>query len=252
MKNLTICFLILLPLLLSCAPRELPHAYPPAWDERIPLDADSSKTTSLSSTLSDLLSEDNNHYHFRKVRWGFTQERVELAEAGNRVHQRTENELVYRHRINGVYCKLVYTFKDNKLRTAGYMTDKPIRDADNLIREAIDKHGEPTGETGGYVWKIPDTVIYANVYASTAKSTVTKYEYSSGGLLQGLIKPKEEKAGHIFYFDGVFAYVDRAFFDQLHEVNFPLDELSFYEKQLMGVIERRKRQIIPGVGTIPQ
>ena len=58
--------------------------------------------------------------------------------------------------------------------------------------------------------------------------------------------------GVIKYFDGVFAYVDRAFYDQLYEVEFPLSELSFYEKQLMGVIERGKRTIIPGLGTIPQ
>jgi len=56
----------------------------------------------------------------------------------------------------------------------------------------------------------------------------------------------------IKYFDGVFAYVDREFYDELYEMEFPLSELSFYEKQLMGVIERGKRTIIPGLGTIPQ
>ena len=37
-----------------------------------------------------------------KVRWGFSQERVELAEAGNTVYKRTENALVYKCKLNGV------------------------------------------------------------------------------------------------------------------------------------------------------
>ena len=45
----------------------------------------------------------------------------------------------YKHEIGGVYCKLVYTFKDNKLRTAGYVTETPVQNADNLIKEAVNK-----------------------------------------------------------------------------------------------------------------
>ena len=83
---------------------------------------------------------------------------------------------------------------------------------------------------------------------------MTKYEYSSGGLLQDVLKKnlmKRNEAGTLVYLDGVFAYIDKAFYDQLHEINFPLSELSSYEKQLMGVIKRRSRTIIRGVGTIP-
>ena len=76
MKKLTFCFLVLLPLLSGCA------------------------------NLGQMLSESGTDYHFCKTRWGFSRERVELAEAGNTVFQRTENELIYKHRIGGVYCKL--------------------------------------------------------------------------------------------------------------------------------------------------
>ena len=91
------------------------------------------------------------------VRWGFSQERVELAEAGNRVYERTENALVYRHKINGVDCLLIYTFKDNQLRTAGYVTLSPVMNAENIIKEAVDKHGMPTtvNQHGDDVGKIP-------------------------------------------------------------------------------------------------
>jgi len=205
-------------------------------------------------SILDALSEDAN-YSFREVTWGYSQERVELAEAGNTVFERAENALVYKHKINGVDCKLIYTFKDNKLRAAGYVTETPVINADNMIKEAVEKHGMPTTETEGMVWKNPETVVYADVYDSVVKDTMTRYEYSQGGLLQDLLQKelaKRGQAGSITYFDGVFAYIDKAFYDQLHEMEFPLSELSFYEKQLMGVTKRRKRQIISGLGTIPQ
>ncbi len=212
-------------------------------------------TGCASHSILDSLSEDSNH-SFRNVRWGFSQERVELAEAGNRVYERTENALVYRHKINGVDCLLIYTFKDNQLRTAGYVTLSPVMNAENIIKEAVDKHGMPTTVNNTeMMWKNPNTVIFANVYDSVKKVTQTRYQHTSGGLLRDVLQQNLAKRGEegvIKYFDGVFAYVDRAFYDQLYEMEFPLSELSFYEKQLMGVIERGKRTIIPGLGTIPQ
>lgn len=212
-------------------------------------------TGCASHSILDSFSEDANH-SFREVSWGFSQERVELAEVGNRVYERTENALVYSHKINGVDCLLIYTFKDNKLRTAGYVTQNPVMNAEHIIKEAVDKHGMPTTVNNTeMVWKNPDTVIFANVYDSVDKATVTKYQHTSGGLLRDVLErnlANRDKVGVIKYFDGVFAYVDREFYDQLYEMEFPLSELSFYEKQLMGVVERGKRTIIPGLGTVPQ
>jgi len=212
-------------------------------------------TGCASHSILDSFSEDANH-SFREVSWGFSQERVELAEVGNRVYERTENALVYSHKINGVDCLLIYTFKDNKLRTAGYVTQNPVMNAEHIIKEAVDKHGMPTTVNNTeMVWKNPNTVIFANVYDSVDKATVTKYQHTSGGLLRDVLernRANRDKVGVIKYFDGVFAYVDREFYDQLYEMEFPLSELSFYEKQLMGVVERGKRTIIPGLGTVPQ
>ena len=50
----------------------------------------------------------------------------------------------------------------------------------------------------------------------------------------------------------MLAYVDKSFFYQLSEMNYPEDELSFYEKMLMGVIRKAGRTTIPGLGTIPE
>ena len=206
-----------------------------------------------------MLGENNANYHFRETRWGFSQERVEIAEAGHRPFQRTENELVYRYRINGIYCKVVYTFKNNKLRTAGYLTEQPVQNADILVEEAVKRHGMPIGDVPekreeGMVWVNPDTVVYANVYTTITKKNLAKYQYSKGGLLEDLLANQLEdrkKAGEVVYLDGVFAYVDRAFYEQLHEIELPLAELSLYEKQLMGIIKKQGRRIYPGFGTFP-
>ena len=206
-----------------------------------------------------MLDENNVNYHFRETRWGFSRERVELSEAGHRPFQRTENELVYRYRINGIYCKVVYTFKNNKLRTAGYLTEQPVQNADILLEEAVKRHGMPIGDVPeereeGLVWVNPDTVVYANVYTTIRKRNLAQYEYSKGGLLEDILANQladQSEAGEVVYLDGVFAYVDRAFYEQLHEIKFPLAELSIYEKQLMGVIKRQQRRIYPGLGTLP-
>ena len=206
-----------------------------------------------------MLDENDAGYHFRETRWGFSQERVEISEAGHRPFQRTENELVYKYKINGIYCKVVYTFKNNKLRTAGYLTERPIQNADILVEEAVKRHGMPIGDVPekreeGIIWVNADTVVYANVYTTITQENIAKYEYSKGGLLEDLLARKmanQGESGTIVYLDGVFAYVDRAFYEQLHEIEFPLAELSLYEKQLMGVIKKQKRKIYPGLGTIP-
>lgn len=137
------------------------------------------------------------------------------------------------------------------------MTINPIPKAENLIKNAVDKHGMPDTHNRypdgleEMVWKRPDTVIFTNLSPTVTKATPTKYEYSNRGLLKDVLKNRP-KAGVITYYDGVYAHVDPAFFAELHEVNFPAAELSFYEKQLMGVLLKSKRTIIPGLGTIPQ
>lgn len=229
MKKLVFCLLALLPLLSGCV------------------------------NVVKMLDENDADYHFRETRWGFGRERVELSEAGHRPIKRTKDELVYRYKVNGIYCKVIYTFKNNKLRTAGYLTEQPVQNADVLLEEAVKRHGMPIGDVPekreeGLVWVNPNTVVYANIYTTIKKKNLAQYQYSKGGLLEDILANQladQSEAGEVVYLDGVFAYVDRAFYEQLHEIESPLTELSLYEKQLMGVIKRRGRTIIPGIGTIP-
>ena len=226
------------------------------WEEGMELDSGDTESPSFSEKLSDILKDDSS-FHFRKVRWGFPQKRVELAEVGNTVHQRTDNALVYKTKINGVYCDLIYTFKDNRLRTAGYLVKGPVPNAHDLVLHAVDKYGKPDNYTAycgleDLVWHRPDVVIYSNLSITSIKFTRTKYRRSPGGLFKNLLRkkperitlsdllrkdPRKQKAvGIIVHYDGTYAHVDPAFFNLLHEENYPEDELSFYEKRLTGTI----------------
>ena len=148
-------------------------------------------------------------YDFREVRWGMSQEQVELAEVGNTVVWRTETEVIYRVRINDVPCKLVYTFKDNKLRSAGYITHIPVKNADNLYKNAYVKHGKPSyADNKGSTWARPRTFIYANLYQSYTK----------------LVNM------NIRRWDATFTYIDRQFYNDLIELDHSELELCIYEK----------------------
>ena len=157
------------------------------WPEGAELDSENAEARSLSEKLLGMFTEKDSNFHFRKVRWGYGRERVKLAEVGNTVHKQTDNTLVYKTKVNGVYCNLIYTFKDNKLRTAGYLTITPIPSADDLIKEAIEKHGEPESNRsycGGLqekVWKTHDTVIFANLYPTVKKKDSYKLWVLPGG-----------------------------------------------------------------------
>ena len=256
MRIAVFLFSVLCFCILGCAPTQLPRSDIPAWDEGISPDSTGTETPSLSERLFDTFVG-NSDYHFRKVRWGFSRERVELSETGNTVFERRDNTVVYKCKVNGVHCKLIYTFQDNKLRAAGYVTINPITTADNLIKEAISTHGVPNiheqypDGLEELVWKTPNTVIFANLSPTVTKVTPTPYEYSNRGLLKDVLKARSQP-GRIAYKDGVYTHVDPAFFNELHEMNFPALELSFYEKQLMGVLLKGRRLKIHGIGTIPQ
>lgn len=274
----TICFLMIFMLAGCIAPRvqltdtpvstENPEPIIPPWDERIEVDSVNSDESTIAEdtkkSMIDILAQDNIGYHFRSSRWGFSRERVELSEVGNTVLKRTPQVLIYRCKINDINCHLVYTFEKNKLRTAGYITVEPIPDADDLRKAAVDKYGPPDGqetyEDGPneglreMIWTTMDTVIFSNLYPTVTQQTLTPHDRTDGGLLKGLLEKQrsETQAGNIVYYTGVHAYIDKAFFYKLQELRYPLDELSSYEKQLMGVTVKGKRTIIPGLGTIPR
>ena len=187
--------------------------------------------------LGPMLIESNEPYHFRKTRWGYTQERVLLAESGKRLFLRKGNTLVFNHHLVNIPVKIVYTFKDNRLRAAGYITDQPIRGAENIIKRSVEELGEPTQVLNeGMLWLDDETLIYSNAYTSRVSRTNAEYNFS-GGILSHIMEARGE-AGVINRWDGVWAYVDQDFYRELHEVYVPLDELSFYEKLLFGVLKR--------------
>ena len=189
------------------------------------------------ANLGPTLSESNDTYHFRKTRWGYTQERVRLAELDKQLFLRTGNTLVYNHRINDIPVKIVYTFKENKLRAAGYITNQPVQGAERIIERSVRELGEPTQILNdGMLWLGSETLVYSNAYISRIRVSDSGYNFS-GGILSHILDTRGE-VGVINRWDGVWAYVDQNFYKELHEVSLPLAELSFYEKLLFGVLKR--------------
>ena len=255
-KSLVLSIALTMCLYMACAPRDrLSHDYIPPWDSPTPSDYTPKEPAPLEiEKISDFLSEGESSYNFRKTRWGFSPDRVKLSENGIRPDESTRELLVYRIKISGVKCKLIYTFKDNKLRTAGYITIEPIRNAESLIQTVLEKHNMPMPELEhGMVWQGDDSIVWTNSYATVIKETLTKYRYSDGGMLGDILYKnlsEREKAGEIVYFDGVIGYVHKEFYEELRKHESPLFVLSHYEKQLMGIIEKSGRTIIPGIGEI--
>lgn len=185
--------------------------------------------------IMETLSESGN-YDFRKTRWGFSQERVQMAEHGKLLDYRTKDVLAYKHKIGTTPCIITYCFRDNKLRVAGYITKKPELNAQHIVDGSRAEHGEPTEVLqDGMMWVTDNTIIYANVYLTRAILGAIP-EYQIG---EGILKEKERgMAGETLRWDGVWAYVDIDFYFDLLETRFPLDELSFHEKLLFGSLKR--------------
>ena len=68
----------------------------------------------------------SSQYDFRKTRWGFSQERVMIAEQGKPIQQKKENAVMFNHVIGDIQCKILYCFEDGRLRAAGYITLGPV------------------------------------------------------------------------------------------------------------------------------
>ena len=154
------------------------------------------------------------------------------------MHLKKGNTLVYNHRIGDTPLKIVYTFKDNRLRAAGYLTDQPVIGADKIIEQSVQELGEPTKVLNdGMIWLDDETLVYSNAYASRVVDRGSEYTFS-GGILSRVLESRETP-GIEKRWDGVCAYIDQDFYREMHEVNVPLDEMSFYEKLLFGVLKRR-------------
>ena len=88
-------------------------------------------------------------YHFRKTRWGYSQAMVQLSEQGTRLDFRKENTLIYNERIADIPPKIVYSFENDRLRAAGYLTETPIKNAHLIHAHAGDVLGEPNATLRG-------------------------------------------------------------------------------------------------------
>ena len=174
------------------------------------------------------------HYDFRKVRWGMSQAQVELSESDNIMAWRTTTEIIYNVKVSNIPCKVIYTFKNNRLRTAGYITPIPKKNVDNIIEKCIAKHAHPTTVYGGKTWEGSHSVVHSRSYASFYSIVQTKYRHRSGGALGlGLPSPVSTTTRS----NATFMYIDTQFWNEIHAAKLPLNNLSFYEQHLLGITE---------------
>ena len=191
------------------------------------------------STIHNIVSEDiPDNYDFREVLWGYSQERVMLIEKGKAVAMRTPDLLVYKTVIDQVPVSLVFAFRHNKLRSAGYITQKPTTNAHKLVQKTIDRLGEPSHElTDGKMWELPKSIVYVDGYATHTRARTSTYQRSSG-VLELILKEQPEDTNITMRWDGVLTYIDRNYYRQLSEIEHPLSDLSYYEKRLFGILRR--------------
>lgn len=203
--------------------------------------------------LIDSVNQEHRGYDFHKTRWGMSQALVEHSEIEEEsiIALRTSETLIYKCKLGDVQALRIYTFKNNQLRSAGYVTKHPVKGKiDNRFHKlSIEKHGTPTfRKNNGDVWIHGKTVIYAKSYTSYVRVVVPvgrpKYVmHTVGGLFavpdSGLPTKRSTHPNMIHRWSSVWSYIDRNFYSQMQEVDDPLQELSLSEQVLFGIVEER-------------
>lgn len=190
------------------------------------------------ASVIDSMSEDSD-YVFRKARWGYSQERVRLNEQGKVIWFNTDDVLVYKDFLGVIPVYTVYAFKKNKLRACGYITQKPVLNINDFIEKYIEKFGgSPIELTNGLLWKTPKTIMYLDGYASHRRVKNQTFTQTPGALELILNRAIEEESEIVKRWDGTLAFMDRRFYLDLAESEYPIDDLSYYEKRLLGILRR--------------
>ena len=201
-------------------------------------------------------------YHFRKVRWGTSKSSVLLAEQGKRIHFDNGNTLVFKHRHNDSPILLVYCFRGNQLRTAGYLTANPVtlKDPTRLFQqELLEVLGEPTAtfKDGGILWKSDETLTYTNMYPAGDSDIHDIEGIRMRPVLEGnRISPRVDLKTNTFKnWDGICAYIDSNFYHELNSEGLSsstFGELSHYEEIMFETFREIRNPLIKEGGTPSQ
>lgn len=203
------------------------------------------------SSFINALEQDQRSYDFHKTSWGYTQAQVELSEIeqDSIISLRTPETLIYQCKLGDVQAFRIYTFKNNRLRCAGYITKHPVKGKiDNRFHKlSIEKYGTPTfSQNNGDVWIHGNTVIYAKSYTSYLRVVVPQSKCTMntlGGMFpvldSGLPTQRSTYPNMINRWSSVWSYTDRNFHSEIQEIEYPLSELSLPEQVLFGIKEER-------------
>lgn len=200
--------------------------------------------------------------HFRKVRWGTSKSSVLLAEQGKRIHFDNGNTLVFKHRHNDSPILLVYCFRGNQLRTAGYLTANPVtlKDPTRLFQqELLEVLGEPTAtfKDGGILWKSDETLTYTNMYPAGDSDIHDIEGIRMRPVLEGnrISARVDLKTNTFKNWDGICAYIDSNFYHELNSEGLSsstFGELSHYEEIMFETFREIRNPLIKEGGTPSQ
>lgn len=200
--------------------------------------------------------------HFRKVRWGTSKASVLLAEQGKRIHFDNGDTLVFKHRHNDFPILLVYCFRKNQLRSAGYLTANPatLKDPTRLFQqELLEVLGEPTVtfKDGGILWKSDETLTYTNTYPAGNSDIHNIESIRMRPVLEGnRISPRIDlKTNKFKNWHGICAYIDSNFYHELNSESMSsstFGEPSYYEEIMFGIFREIRNPLIKEGGTPSQ
>ena len=195
---------------------------------------------SIGSVLSQNSDGGGETYDFRQSRWGDLKEKVMFSERGIKP-QDMGHVLIYKSKLQDVPVKIIYTFDDKKrLRSAGYIVEKPVRLAKPLLEHAIDTLGEDNAKlsSGGLDWMTYRSLIHMQMNARVILKSPMK---AGHGPLRHLIQHTDTS---ILYWTGVWGFMDLMFYKELVEKSDAHRSrgdrpLNYYEKLLFSVMRER-------------
>ena len=196
--------------------------------------------TTAGCTLGTMLSQNpdggGGHYDFRKTRWGDLKEKVMFNERGIKP-QDFGHVLIYKSHLLDIPVNIVYTFDDKKrLRSAGYIVDKPVGGVKHLKEYALKLHGEPSNQSSseGLGWVDGKTLIYLQLNERVV--SLSPFVPTSGPLSH----LQQNQSSKVLWWDGVWGYADSEFLESLTHVH----QLNHYERLLLGVMRYRTQFIV--------
>ena len=144
--------------------------------------------------------EKDQNYDFRKTHWGMSKNEVRKNETTEFIGE-TDDALIYKEKIGGLDSKLVYMFKDGKLRNSAYKFENKYSDVEDYINDYeklkkayTKKYGEPHSDEVRWTNDTfkDDPSMLGQVLIEDHVSYVTQWSLPETSVILSLYKNEDE------------------------------------------------------------